>query len=200
MRNLIAILRGITTAEIQKIAEILLNAGITKIEVPLNSPDAFATIELLVKKFSGQGIFGAGTVLTTDDVDRLAAIGAQMVVSPNCNVAVIQQTKKRKMLSYPGVMTPTECFTALENGADGLKFFPSDIIGANGIKAMRAVLPPDTNCMVVGGAAIANFAEFKNAGANGFGIGSALYKAGDDADIVATKAKAMIDAYDEVMK
>ncbi len=200
MRNLIAILRGITTDEIKKITEILLSAGITKIEVPLNSPNAFATIETLVKNFSGQGIFGAGTVLTIDEVKRLADIGAQMVVSPNCNVAVIQQTKKQNMLSYPGVMTPTECFTALEHGADGLKFFPGDIIGTAGIKAMRAVLPKDTNCMVVGGANIDNFTEFRQAGADGFGIGSALYQAGDSAETVAQKAKAIVNAYDEVMR
>ncbi len=200
MRNLIAILRGITAAEIEKIAEILLSAGIAKIEVPLNSPNAFANIETLVKNFDQQGIFGAGTVLTVDDVKRLADIGAQMVVSPNCNLAVIQQTKKHDMLSYPGVMTPTECFTALEHGADGLKFFPGDIIGAAGIKAMRAVLPKDTNCMVVGGANIGNFAEFKQAGADGFGIGSTLYRAGDRADAVAKKAKEIVKAYDEVMR
>ncbi len=200
MRNLIAILRGITRAEIEQIAEILLNAGITKIEVPLNSPNAFASIETLIKNFDGQGIFGAGTVLTTEDVKRLADIGAQMVVSPHCNIAVIQQTKKQNMLSYPGVMTPTECFTALEYGADGLKFFPGDIIGANGIKAMRAVLPSDTNCMIVGGAHIGNFAEFRQAGANGFGIGSALYQAGEAADAVAQKAQAIVKAYDDVMQ
>lgn len=198
-RQLIAILRGVRPNEIEPIVKALLDTGITKIEVPLNSPDAFTSIEFMCKRFIGQGVFGAGTVLAVEDVQRLADMGAQMVVSPNCDIDVIHATKRAGMQSFPGVMTPSECFTALSAGADGLKFFPGELVGPVGLRAMRAVLPVKTQCYAVGGVSRENFAQWRDAGADGFGIGSAIYKAGDSAHNVHEKAQAVVAAYDEVM-
>ena len=198
-RNLIAILRGIKPDAVEDITAALLAAGIDRIEIPLNSPTPFDSIARIIKQFSGQGIFGAGTVLNLAEVERLAGLGANMVVSPNCDEAVIRATKTAGMLSYPGVMTPSECFTALNAGADGLKFFPGEVITPIGLKAMRAVLPTDTLCLAVGGAHAGNFAAWRDAGADGFGIGSAIYQPDDDAESVAAKARAIVSAYDEVM-
>jgi 2-dehydro-3-deoxyphosphogalactonate aldolase len=199
MRNLIAILRGVKSDEVEAIVEVLLEAGIQKIEIPLNSPKPFDSIERMVQLFEGRGVFGAGTVLHVYEVNQLNGVGAQMVVSPNCDTEVIKATKKAGMLSYPGVMTPSECFTALEAGADALKFFPGELVTPTGLKAMRAVLPPDVECFAVGGAKPQNFNNWQEAGANGFGIGSAIYKAGDDAKTVSRKAQAIANAYDKVM-
>lgn len=192
-------MRGIVPDEVENVAREILASGIDKIEVPLNSPQAFNSIEVLVQKFAGQGIFGAGTVLKISDVHKLSDIGAQMIVSPNCDAMIIKETKAMNMLSYPGVMTPTECFTALDAGADGLKFFPGELVGPIGLKAMRAVLPKETNCLAVGGARPDNFKEWIEAGANGFGIGSAIYKAGDNVQDIKAKAVEIVRAYDEAM-
>jgi 2-dehydro-3-deoxyphosphogalactonate aldolase len=198
-RNLIAILRGVTPCEVADIARTLLAVGIDKIEVPLNSPNPFESIATLIRDFKGQGIFGAGTVLTINDVVRLSEMGADMVISPNCNVDVISKAKLSNMLSFPGVMTPTECFAALDAGADGLKFFPGELVGPVGLRAMRAVLPKDIDCFAVGGAKPDNFSEWVDAGATGFGIGSAIYRAGDSAETVARKAHEIVRAYDTVL-
>jgi len=199
MRNLIAILRGVRPQEIEAIVEVLLTEGISKIEVPLNSPEPFISIEKMVKLYQGQGVFGAGTVLQFEQVEKLAAIGAQMIVSPNCNPELIQTTKALGLLSYPGVMTPSEAFAALDAGADGLKFFPGELIGPIGLKAMRAVLPKDIDCLAVGGAKPESFSEWVQAGATGFGLGSAIYKAGDDSETVALKAREIVAAYDDAL-
>jgi 2-dehydro-3-deoxyphosphogalactonate aldolase len=198
-RNLIAILRGVTPVEVGEIAKTLLAAGIDKIEVPLNSPNPFDSIATLVNEFKGQGMFGAGTVLSVDDVLRLAEMGADMVVSPNCNTEVIAATKTAGMQSFPGVMTPTECFAALDAGADGLKFFPGELVGPVGLRAMCAVLPKGVDCFAVGGAKPDNFGEWVIAGATGFGIGSAIYRAGDCAETVGMKAQEIVRAYDAVL-
>jgi 2-dehydro-3-deoxyphosphogalactonate aldolase len=199
MRNLIAILRGIKTDEVESIVEVLLEVGIQKIEIPLNSPKPFDSIERMIQLFEGQGVFGAGTVLHVYEVNQLNGIGAQMVVSPNCDIEVIKATKKAGMLSYPGVMTPSECFVALEAGADALKFFPGELVTPTGLKAMRAVLPLEVECFAVGGAKPQNFKDWRDAGANGFGLGSAIYKAGDDTRTVSRNAQAVVKAYDKVM-
>lgn len=198
-KNLIAILRGVTPAEVGDIGQALLDAGIEKIEVPLNSPDPFQSIETLIQKFHGQGLFGAGTVLTVEDVEKLSDMGADMVVSPNCNTEVVKATKAAGMLSLPGVMTATECFAALDAGADGLKFFPGELVGPAGMRAMRAVLPMTVDCLAVGGAKPDNFADWVAAGATGFGIGSAIYRAGDSVAEVAQKAREIVKAYDAVL-
>jgi 2-dehydro-3-deoxyphosphogalactonate aldolase len=196
-RNLIAILRGITPAEAVAAAGALIDAGITSIEVPLNSPDPFDSIRMMVESHGNDALIGAGTVLTPDDVGRVAQVGGKLIVSPNTDPRVIVATKSEGLQSWPGVMTPTECFTALKNGADGLKIFPGTLIGPEGLKAIRAVLPPGTQVYAVGGAGPDNFREWFKATADGFGIGSALYKPGMSTADIAARARDIVAAYDE---
>ncbi|MGG7567110.1 2-dehydro-3-deoxy-6-phosphogalactonate aldolase [Rhodovulum sp. DZ06] len=195
-RNIIAILRGVRPDEVLAIAEALIEEGITKIEVPLNSPDALESVRILAEGCADRALTGAGTVLSEADVAGVAAAGGRLCVSPDCNPAVIRAAKAAGMLSYPGVMTPTECFAALRAGADGLKFFPGALIGPEGLKAIRAVLPKGTETLAVGGAGPDNFAAWLEAGASGFGIGTALYRPGDGADAVRAKAEAVVRAWD----
>lgn len=198
-RNVIAILRGVRPNEVAAICEEILAAGIERIEVPLNSPDPFQSISIIAKAFGANALIGAGTVLSIEDVERVKQSGGALVVSPDCNPEVIAHTKALGMQSFPGVMTPTECFAALRAGADGLKFFPGDLVGAKGLKAIRAVLPPDTATFAVGGAGPSNFAEWAAAGVTGFGIGSAIYKPGATPKEVRSNANAIVSAYDKVM-
>ena len=196
-RHIIAILRGITPPETIKVCEALLDAGITMIEVPLNSPDALRSIGDAAKVFAGRGTIGAGTVLSTADVDNVADAGGAFVVSPDTNPSVIAQTLERGLASYPGVFSPTDAFTALRAGATGLKFFPAEVLGPKGIKAMTAVLPPQVPLYAVGGANPDNFREYFAAGCAGFGLGTYLYKPGMTLDEVAARARAAVAAYDE---
>jgi 2-dehydro-3-deoxyphosphogalactonate aldolase len=195
-REIIAILRGLTPAEAEPMAEALIGAGITRIEVPLNSPQPFDSIARMVAVAGDRAVIGAGTVLDPADVLRLAQIGAGMVVSPDCNPRVIVATKGAGMLSYPGVFTATECFTALRNGADGLKFFPAFKLGLDGYQALKAVLPPEAATYAVGGVGPKEFAEWRAAGITGFGIGSALYKPGRTLEDTRARAAEMVAAYD----
>ena len=195
-RQLIAILRGIEPKDALAIAEVLIAAGITKIEVPLNSPQALQSIRLMVENFGQRATFGAGTVLSVADVEAVAQTGASMIISPNCNVEVIARTKALNLLSYPGVLTPSECFSAMDAGADGLKIFPASIIGPAGVAAMSVVIPKDMPIYAVGGASADNFEQWIKAGVQGFGIGSALYKPGYSAAQVQQLALGMVAAYD----
>lgn len=199
-RNIIAILRGITPSDAVAVTGALIDAGISKIEVPLNSPDPLKSIERMANAFGANAIIGAGTVLTPDDVRSVKDAGGVLIVSPDTNVEVITTTKSLGLLSYPGVMTPTECFAALRYGADGLKIFPGSLLGPDGLRAIRAVLPSNTEVLAVGGAGPDNFADWAAAGANGFGIGTALYRPGDTADTVATRAAKIVNRYDEVYR
>ncbi|WP_299611535.1 2-dehydro-3-deoxy-6-phosphogalactonate aldolase [uncultured Tateyamaria sp.] len=194
--EIIAILRGITPDEAVPVADALVDAGITRIEVPLNSPDPFDSIGKMLEAHGDNAMIGAGTVLDVRDVERLHQMGAHMVVSPDANASVIVATKQAGMLSFPGVMTPTECFAALHAGADGLKLFPASLLGVDGLKAIGAVLPQGTKTYAVGGVGPANFAEWFAAGITGFGIGSALYKPGMSVADVASRAADMVAAYD----
>ncbi len=195
-RSIIAILRGVTTPEAPDIAQALFDAGIDKIEVPMNSPDPIRSIEAIVHRLQDQALIGAGTVLSTAQVDAVADVGGTLIVSPNCDPDVIRHTVARGLQSWPGVFTPTEAFAALAAGATGLKLFPGDMAGPAGMKAMRAVLPPGTQVYAVGGAGADNFAQWHMASADGYGIGSAIYKPGDSADVVAEKARRIVAAYD----
>ena len=197
-REIIAILRGITTKEAPAIAELLIEAGIDKIEVPLNSPSPFESIESLINTFGDVAVIGAGTVLQVEQVEHLAAINASMVVSPDCNPDVIMATKRAKMLSYPGCFTATECFTALRHGVDGLKLFPSFLVGPKGLEALRAVLPKTAPMYAVGGVGPDNFADWVGAGATGFGSGSSLYKPGMSLADLRGKVQDITAAYDAV--
>ncbi|MCC5964987.1 MAG: 2-dehydro-3-deoxy-6-phosphogalactonate aldolase [Natronohydrobacter sp.] len=196
MRELIAILRGITPREAVPIARALVEAGITKIEVPLNSPDPYDSIAAMITACGSDALIGAGTVLTEAQVHDLARIGAQLVVSPDCNAQVITATRAAGMLSYPGILTPTEAFTAIRAGASGLKLFPASLVGADGLKAMRAVLPREMPVYAVGGVGPADFAIWRQAGAAGFGLGTAIYAPGLSAEQVAARAGEIVTAWD----
>ena len=199
-RPIIAILRGLPPGDARAVAEALIGAGIDRIEVPLNSPDPLRSIGAMVRRFGDRAQIGAGTVLSPEEVRQVAETGATLIVSPDCNPSVIAETRARGLVSFPGVMTPTECFTALRAGADGLKIFPGAVIGPEGLRAIRAVLPPETPCFAVGGTGPETFAAWHAAGATGLGIGSALYRPGDDAATVATRAAAIVAHYDEVCR
>lgn len=195
-RSLIAILRGMKPDEAIDIGEALIDAGITVIEVPLNSPQPLESIGKMATAFDGRAMIGAGTVLSPADARAVAEVGGKLIVSPNADPDVIGETVRLGLESWPGVLTPTECFAALKAGATGLKVFPGFQMGIGGLKAVRAVLPKETRVYVVGGVGPDGFADWRSAGADGFGIGSALYKPGRTAAEIGKIAADMVAAYD----
>ncbi len=196
-RHIIAILRGISNDETVSVCTALADAGITLIEVPLNSPNALVSIKLAAEALSDRADIGAGTVLTPEDARAVAEAGGTFIVSPDTNMAVIEETVRLGLKSYPGVFSPTDAFAAIRAGATGLKFFPAEVLGAKGIKAMKAVLPPAMPVYAVGGANPDNFHEFFAAGCTGFGLGTYLYKPGMSAAEVAERAALAVAAYDK---
>ncbi|OWZ91892.1 2-dehydro-3-deoxy-6-phosphogalactonate aldolase [Sinorhizobium sp. LM21] len=195
---LIAILRGLKPEETAGVVGALIETGFSAIEIPLNSPDPFRSIETAVKMAPEGCLIGAGTVLTTAQVEQLADVGGRLMVSPNVEPAVISLAAKKGMVTMPGVLTPTEALSAAAAGATGLKFFPASVLGPSGITAIRAILPPELEIAAVGGVSDANFGDYAKAGIRSFGLGSSLYKPGMSAAEVRERAVATIKAYDAV--
>ena len=189
---LVAILRGVTPARIEGVAGALFAAGIRAIEVPLNSPDPFKSIEILAKAFGDRCLTGAGTVLTVGDVDRVVDAGGKLLVTPNTHVAVIARGVEKGLTVMPGFFTPSEAFAAIAAGAKILKLFPASTGGIGHLQAMLAVLPKAVPVYAVGGVGAGNMSEWRKAGAAGFGLGSELFKPDfSDADIAARAQKAV---------
>ena len=197
-RGLVAILRGLQPAEAVEVSRAVFEAGIEAIEVPLNSPDPFTSIESIVAALPASALIGAGTVLTVKQVDDLAGAGGRLLVSPNIDADVMIRARERNLVTMPGVFTPTEALLALRLGACGLKFFPAIALGPNGIAAIRAVLPSDTVTGAVGGVSEKDFETYGKIGVRTFGLGSSLYKPGMTVDAVRERAIAAVAAWDRV--
>lgn len=191
---LVAILRGVRPDEIEAIGDGLVDSGFTLIEIPLNSPDPFDSIARLAKRLEGRAVVGAGTVLNLAQVADVRAAGGRIMVSPNANPEVIAAAASAGMASLPGIATPTEAFAALDAGATALKLFPAEAASPAVLKAMRAVLPRDMRVLPVGGITPETMAPWRDAGAAGFGLGSALYVAGREAEDVAARARNFVAA------
>ena len=189
---LVAILRGIQTHECQAVVEILYESGIRCIEIPLNSPNALRSIELLAQRIPADCLLGAGTVLTSDALNDVANAGGQLIVMPHCDNQLIAQCAASGLFSIPGVATISEAFTALKHGANALKLFPADSVSPSALKNWRTVLPQQTICLPVGGIKPDNMEHYFKAGANGFGLGAALYQAGMSAEQVKQNAQKFI--------
>lgn len=191
---LIAILRGITPEEALPVSDLLFEEGFSIVEVPLNSPDPMDSIAAIAKAHGNDMLVGAGTVLTAADVKAVAAAGGRLIVAPNFDPEVVKAAKAAGLYATPGILTPSEGFAALKCGADGLKVFPAEAAPPKVIKAMRAVLPKDVKVIPVGGINENNMADYWEVNANGFGIGSNLYKSGKSLDDVRAAAKALVAA------
>lgn len=191
---IIAILRGVQPHEVEAMAEAIIDAGITLIEVPLNSPDPFTSIKRLAQHCGGRALIGAGTVLSVADVHHCRDAGSQLIVSPNMRADVIAASVAAGMISAPGCLTPTEAFAALEAGAHAIKLFPGEMVTPAVVKAVRAVLPRTTKLLVVGGVTPESTSAFRAAGANGFGVGGSIYRAGLSAADIGHNAAAFATA------
>jgi len=191
---LVAILRGVKPDEIEAIGDALVDAGFSMIEVPLNSPHPLTSIDLLVKRYGDDALVGAGTVLTVAQVEKVRAVGGRLIVSPNVNVDVIAAAARDGLVSLPGYFTPSEAFAAIAAGASGLKLFPAEAATPTVLRAHRAVLPPELAVLAVGGITPEGMAPWRAAGAQGFGLGSALYKPGMAASEVGERARTFIAA------
>ena len=191
---LVAILRGVRPEEVVDVCVALERAGIRMVEVPMNSPNAFSSIALLAGRFGDTLLIGGGTVMDSTQIARIADAGGRLIVSPHADPAVVEAAKKKGMIALPGFATPTEAFSMIAAGADGLKLFPAEAQPPKVLRALRAVLPKDIPVLPVGSITPDNMAEYWAAGANGFGLGSALYKTGDTPSAVANKAAAFMKA------
>ncbi len=191
---LVAILRGIRPEEADAVGDALVDAGLRIIEVPLNSPDPFDSIARLARRFGTSVLIGAGTVMRTADVDRVADAGGRLIVTPHADPALVRAAKAHGMAAMPGFFTPAEAFSLLDAGADALKLFPAEAGSPAMLRALRAVLPEGTMLLPVGGVDAASIPAWRDAGAAGYGIGSAIYRPGDGPDAVRAKAQALIGA------
>lgn len=193
--GIVAILRGVTPGEVVTMAQALYDSGVRVVEVPLNSPEPFKSIEILAKTFRGRMVVGAGTVLSVPDVNMLKASGGEISVSPDCNEAVIRRAVELGLSPFPGVFTPTEAFSAIRAGARHLKLFPAEAASPAVIKAWMAVLPKSVKIYAVGGVTPDNMGDWLTAGASGFGIGSSLYKPGMAVESVKEAAGKLVSAW-----
>jgi 2-dehydro-3-deoxyphosphogalactonate aldolase len=191
---LIAILRGIKPDEVQSIGDALEEAGVTIVEVPLNSPDPLKSIEILSLAFGDRLLIGAGTVTDPAQVAEIAQAGGKLIVTPHADVSIVRAAKQAGLVAVPGFFNPTEAFALLKAGADAIKLFPAEVVGPSMLKALRAVLPKDSLVVPVGGIDKQSIDAWLAAGANGFGAGSSIYRPGDDAKTVKQKAAILIDA------
>jgi 2-dehydro-3-deoxyphosphogalactonate aldolase len=190
---LVAIIRGVTPGEAEAIGVAIVEAGIRIVEVPLNSPDPLASIERLARRFGESALIGAGTVLDPADVARVAGAGGRIIVSPNMFTPVIEAAAAAGLVSLPGFFTPSEAFAALRAGATGLKLFPAEGAAPAVVKALRAVVPRQVPLLVVGGVGPGTMQPWLEAGADGFGLGSGLYRPGQSPEETAAKARAYVE-------
>ena len=195
---LVAILRGVRPEEIEGVADALVEAGFSMIEIPLNSPDPLTSIGRIASRYGDDVLIGAGTVLSVEQVEAVRGAGGRVIVSPNTNVAVIAASAAAGLVSLPGYATPSEAFAAIAAGASGLKLFPAEAATPAVLRAQRAVLPADMAVLVVGGITPQTMAPWLGSGAQGFGLGSALYKPGDGPAIVRDRARHFINALKEL--
>lgn len=198
---LIAIIRGVETDDVVRVTKILIEEGFTMIEVPLNSPNALVSIKTLVEHFGSDYLIGAGTVTSVNTAKQVIATGANLIVTPNFNEAVVKLATKAGCVSFSGVVTPTEAFSALAAGATGLKIFPISILGLEGFKALKSVLPKDTICLPVGGInpTIESMKSYMNLGAQGFGLGASLYTPQLSDDEIRVNAKAFVATIEKII-
>jgi 2-dehydro-3-deoxyphosphogalactonate aldolase len=192
--RLVAILRGVRPEEVEAVGEVLAEAGFAIIEVPLNSPEPMDSIARLARRFGETLLIGAGTVMTAAQVRQVGEAGGRLIVTPHADVTVITAAKAAGMAAAPGFFTPTEAFALLAAGADALKLFPAEAASPAVLRAIRAVLPPGTAVLPVGGINATNMKSWLDAGAAGFGIGSSVFKPGDSVQTVAAKAATLVAA------
>ncbi|HET6218615.1 MAG TPA: 2-dehydro-3-deoxy-6-phosphogalactonate aldolase [Acidobacteriaceae bacterium] len=191
---LVAILRGVQPAEAESICSALERVGICIVEVPLNSPKPLESISLLSQSFGSRMLVGAGTLTAPSQVGEVAAAGGQLIVTPHADTAIVRAAKQAGLFAFPGFFNPTEAFALLEAGADAIKLFPAEVLGPAMLKALRAVLPKSVIVIPVGGVDANQVAPWMAAGALGLGVGSSIYKPGDDARAVEVKARTLIEA------
>lgn len=196
-RPIIAILRGLTLSECLPISNALIQAGISLIEVPMNSQQALASVSRMQTEYGSRAIFGAGTLTTNEQLKILADCGADLAISPHCDTELIRAALSLDLIPCPGVLTPSEAFAAIRAGATNLKLFPASLLTVSGFKALKAVLPENIKCWAVGGVSGSMFGEWLAAGINGFGVGSALYKPGWSPAKVQAAAEILVQQYEE---
>jgi len=198
---LVAILRGVQPGEVESICSALERAGVCIVEVPFNSPSPLESISILSRSFGKRMLIGAGTLTKPSQVEEVAAAGGQLIVTPHADTAIVRAAKQAGLFAVPGFFNPTEAFALLEAGADALKLFPAEVLGPPMLRALRAVLPQTAMVIPVGGVDANQVAPWMAAGALGLGVGSSIYKRGDDACVVEAKAQALmaaVSAYQQV--
>jgi len=191
--GLIGIFRGVQPDEVVDVVGAAINKGLSIVEVPLNSPEPLRSIQTLSQAFSGKALVGAGTVTSVEEVDAVAEADGKLIVTPYARTEVVIHAKKLGLFAVPGALTPTEISAMYAVGADAVKIFPAEMMMPTVLKGLRAVLPSQLLMIPVGGISLDNMAAYTSAGANGFGLGSSLYRVGDNAESVALKAESFVN-------